>query len=438
MWQRYRNILSLGLPILIGQLGMIVTGFADTFMVGRYSTEALAAASFVNGMFNVAILACVGFSYGMTPIVGALFTKGKELEIGGMVKAGVVVNLVFAVAVTAIMAAVYARVEHLGQPAELIPLIKPYFLTFLAGVVPIALFNVMAQWSYAINITKMPMWIILGANAVNIVLNRLLIYGDCGLPEMGLLGAGVGTLAARLLAMAGIFAVFVADRRFVSYRKGFATLRAGRSRLGEVARISWPVGLQMTLESGSFSAAAVMAGWLGALELASFQILLTIGTLGFCVYYSMAAAVSVLVANEKGRDSLGGMRRVALDGYVIALALATGASATFYFFGHGMIHFFTCDERVVAMTASLILPLIIYQFGDATQINFANALRGTKRVTVMSWIAFVSYVVVGLPATYVLGFPAGLGIYGIILSFSVSLFLAAALFFFYFMRYTRR
>lgn len=64
----------LGLPILVGQLGMIFVGFADTNMVGRYSTDALAAASFVNNVFNIAILGCLGFTYGLTPLIGALFS----------------------------------------------------------------------------------------------------------------------------------------------------------------------------------------------------------------------------------------------------------------------------------------------------------------------------------------------------------------------------
>lgn len=56
----------------------------------------------------------------------------------------------------------------------------------------------------------------------------------------------------------------------------------------------------------------------------------------------------------------------------------------------------------------------------------------------MMWISFVSYIIVGIPATYLLGFTAELGLYGILLSFSVSLFLAGALFLYFFMRTTRR
>ena len=74
----YKQILIIGLPILLGQLGVIVTGFVDTMMVGRYSTESLASASFVNNMFNLMNIVCLGFSYGLTPIVGAYFAKGRK------------------------------------------------------------------------------------------------------------------------------------------------------------------------------------------------------------------------------------------------------------------------------------------------------------------------------------------------------------------------
>ena len=99
---------------------------------------------------------------------------------------------------------------------------------------------------------------------------------------------------------------------------------------------------------------------------------------------------------------------------------------------------FTDDPQVLALSLTLIMPLVLYQLGDATQITFANALRGTARVMPMLWISLICYVIVGIPATYLLAFTAGLGLYGLILSFSVSLFLAGALFLYFFLRATRR
>ena len=90
------------------------------------------------------------------------------------------------------------------------------------------------------------------------------------------------------------------------------------------------------------------------------------------------------------------------------------------------------------MSLSLIFPLMLYQMGDAMQICFANALRGTSHVMSMMWIAFVSYLMVNIPSGYLLGFPLGLGITGIFIAFSLGLFVAASLFYFYFRRVLHR
>lgn len=432
----YLKIVRLGLPILVGQLGMIVVGFADTAMVGRYSTEALASASFVNGLFNTAIFACVGFTYGLTPLVGALYAQKRRADAGAMLRAGVIINLLFSLLVSAVMLTLYFYVDRMGQPEELLPLIRPYFLIYLGGMVPVALFNTFAQWAYAINRTRMPMWITLASNLLNIAGNYVLIYGHFGAPELGLVGAGISTLAARVFCPLMIICVFFMKHDYREYSRGFLSAGFDRRRFGRLNRTSWPVALQMSFESGSFTAAAIMAGWIGAIELAAFQVILITGTLGFCIYYSMAAAVAVLVANASGLDDRRLMRRTAFAGYRILLFLAALSSLTFIFFGQQIMQLFTNDPLVVAAALSLIVPLVIYQLGDATQISFANSLRGTGNVMPMLWISFVSYIIVGIPATYILAFPAGLGVYGIILSFSVSLFLAAALFVWFFLRTT--
>lgn len=441
VWNKYRDnyaaIIRLGIPILIGQLGMIVVAFADNIMVGRYSTEALASASFVNNVFNMASFACVGFTYGLTPLIGALFSQNRFDTIGGLLRNGLLLNVLFALLVTAVMTVLWFNLDRLDQPEELLPFIRPYYIQILAGLLPTAVFNVFAQWLFAINRTGLPMWIMLGSNAFNIVGNYALIYGHFGCPELGLVGAGYSTLAARILGMAAIMVIFFFARRFSAYRKGFAVSRINRTAVIQINRTSWPISLQMTFESGSFTIAAVMAGMIGAVSLASFQIIVITGTLGFCIYYSMGMAVSVRVANFAGLSDLKVMRRNAWAGYHIILMLAAISSAIFIVFGRELIHAFTEDPVVIEATLLLIFPLVLYQLGDATQINFASALRGTSHVTPMVWIAFISYIVVGMPATYIIAFPLGLGTYGIILSFSVSLFLAGALFLYFFLRSTR-
>lgn len=442
IWNRYKvyymPIARLAIPVLVGQLGMIVVGFADNIMVGRYSTEALASASFVNNLFNSVIFFCLGFTYGITPLVGALYAQKRQYDIGKMMRNAMLLNSIVSILITGLLGIMYFYIDRFGQPAELLPTIRPYYLLYLGGIIPITLFNVFAQWSYGIRNTWMPMVIVLVANILNVGGNYLLIYGNFGAPELGLTGAGIATLFARWTCAAAIITAFFFTRSFRQYADGYKNSCISGEHLKQLNLTSWPVALQMTMEAGSFSIAAIMAGWIGAVELAAFQILVIVGTLGFCLYYSLGTSVSVLVANEAGRGDTVAMRRIGFAGYHTMLVLATMSTLTFCLLGRTLMGAFTNDPVVLTCAMGLIIPLVLYQYGDATQINFANALRGTSNVMPMLGIAFVSYVVIGIPATYFLAFPCGMGIYGIILSFSASLFTAGALFLYFFMRTTRK
>ena len=141
----YKELTRLGLPIVIGQLGIIFVSFVDTFMVSRHGTNDLAAASFVNNMFNLAIIFATGFSYGLTPIIGKLFGKGKKEEAGGMFKNALFANGTMAMLLTAAMWILYLNIGNLGQPAELLGLIRPYYITLLLSIPFTLLFNAFKQ-----------------------------------------------------------------------------------------------------------------------------------------------------------------------------------------------------------------------------------------------------------------------------------------------------
>ena len=101
--QHYKALFKLGIPIVIGQIGMIVLGFADTLMIGHYGTDELATASFVNNMFNLVIIFSTGFSYGLTPIVGALFGSNDKQGVGRTLKNSLAANGYVAILLTLLM-----------------------------------------------------------------------------------------------------------------------------------------------------------------------------------------------------------------------------------------------------------------------------------------------------------------------------------------------
>lgn len=417
----YKALFILGFPIVVGQLGIIILGFADTLMIGHHSTDGLAAASFVNNVFNLAIIFSTGFSYGLTPIVGGLFGKGRFTEAGQALKCSLLANLFVALLLTLIMFILYLNVEKLGQPQELMPLIKPYYVILLVSLVFVMAFNGFKQFTDGITDTKTAMWILLSGNALNIAGNYILINGKLGLPELGLVGAGLSTLISRILMVIAFAVIFFNSRRFSAYREGFFKLKLSGNIFKRLNELGWPIGLQMGMETASFSLSAVMIGWLGTIALASHQVMSTISTFSFMMYYGMGAAVAVRVSNFRGQNDWVNLRRSANAGFHIIFFMAVVFSIILYLLRYHLGGWFTDSEQVSATVVTLIVPMLLYQLGDGLQINFANALRGIADVRPMMLIAFVAYFIISLPVGYFFGFVAGWGAYGVWMAFPFGL-----------------
>ena len=423
----YKALFLLGLPIVIGQVGVIVLGFADTLMIGHHSTNELGAASFVNNMFTLAIIFSTGFSYGLTPIVGGFYGVRKFAAAGQALRCILLANLLVGILLTGIMAILYLNVERLGQPEELLSLIKPYYLILLASLIFVLLFNGFKQFTDGITDTKTAMWILLGGNVLNIVGNYILINGKLGFPELGLLGAGISTLFSRIVMVLVFVLVFFSSRRFLRYKLGFIRLGWSRALFRQLNALGWPVAFQMGMETASFSLSTVMVGWLGTIALASHQVMLTISQFTFMMFYGMGAAVAVRVSNFKGQNDIVNVRRTAYAGAHIILAMGIVLLSIVFFFRYQVGGWFTDNTEVSAMVVVLMVPFLAYQFGDGMQINFANALRGISDVKPMMLIAFIAYFIISLPAGYFFGFVMGWGLFGVWMAFPFGLSSAAVM-----------
>ncbi len=426
----------LGVPIVIGQLGTIAQAFADTMMVGQYGTPELSASGFVNNVFNLVIFFLLGFSYSTTPIVGSFFGRKQLDDVGRTLKESIAANLLVCLVVCGLMLILYANIAWLHQPEELMPLIKPYFLIILSSMPFLAVFNALKQFSDGVGDTKTPMWIMLWGNVVNIVLNFFLIFGvsvplfgfSFRLPALGLNGAGLATLISRVTMLVVLAWLVLRAKRYEPFRNGF---KKGMTRLGffHVTKVGLPISMQLCLESSSFNIAAVMMGWLGSAALAAHQVMGTIGSLCFLFYYGIGAAAAVRISHFRGRGEWHEVRRIAFTAFGMNLVAAAVLAGGVFLMRTPLCFLFTTSAEVVAMTLTLMLPFLFYQLGDSLQIVFANSLRSIEDVKPLVWYAFIAYILVSVPTSYLFGFILKLGPQGVWWGFPFGLTTAGVLFF---------
>ena len=218
------------------------------------------------------------------------------------------------------------------------------------------------------------------------------------------------------------------SHRYTRYTQGIKQGKINHDVAKNIFSTSWPIAVQMGLETGIFSFASVMIGWLGEIPLAAYQIMLSISTIGFLVYYSLGSSMSIKIAGYYGAGDIKKIKSCSTAGLHIILLFAFLACMVFFFLGEPVIRLFTSDTEVILVALTVIPPLMLYQIGDALQVTYANALRGLTDVRPMMIAAIIAYLLIGLPMGYFFGFPCGLGIVGIYLSFAVALLFAGILF----------
>ena len=312
----YVALLRLGVPIMIGQLGIIIVGFADNMMVGHHTSEELAAASFVNNLFNLPLMFALGFSLGLTPLIGNLVGKNQVAKAGQTLRYGLIANLLLAILLIGVMSVVYVNIDRMGQPEELLPLIKPYFLIHLSGLIFIMLFNAFKQFADGIMDTRISMYILLCGNVLNIIGNYLLIFGPGFFPELGLLGAGFSTLLSRIFTLSVFVYLFFFTSRYGRFKEGFRHLKGDSGKqLLHLTKMGMPIAFQMGMETGSFNLSVIMMGWIGTAALAAHQAVATFTTIGFMLYYGIGSAITILVSNAKGAGEMNKVRSIANAGF---------------------------------------------------------------------------------------------------------------------------
>lgn len=426
------EILKIGLPIMLGQACVIILAFADNIMIGWRSVDELAASSFVNNILNLLIMTELGFAAGMTPIIGSHNGRGDVAAVGLTLRNGLVVNGLIGLASVVLLAIVYALLGHFGQEPELLPLIRPYFVIVGISTLFSLGFNTLKQFTDGICRPVVSMVFLLLGNVVNIFGNWVLIYGKLGFPEMGLVGAGISTLFSRILIFAAFLLYILFSKSLRQYARAIKEAVLSLSEMKSIFTVGYPVAIQMALETSSFTFAAVMAGWLGVIELAAHQVVITISQLFFLMMQGLSFALSILVSNACGRGDYKGVREYAGKGYGMIVCISATLSVLLYIFRYQAAGVFTDSPEVSAMAVSLFFVLFAYQFGDGLQLCFANVLRGLQDVKPIMKVAFVSYYIIAIPVAYLLGFKTSLGLLGIWLGFPVGLTIAGV---FFFLRY---
>ncbi len=399
--QHYKTNINLAVPVMIGQLGHMTVSVADSIMVGQLGTVELAAVALANSLYAIFMLFGIGLSYGLTPLV-AYADGRRHIHLQGLyLRNALWLNLGAGILLFGLVATLVPLLPHLGQDEAVLGFAGSYMYIIGSSIIPLMIFLTFKQFAEGLSQTKVAMAVSIFCNLVNVGLNYLLIYGEFGFPEMGVDGAAVATLIARILMVFLMFWYLRSHKRFVVHIKHLFSTRLSKVAIRKLLQVGIPSGLQYIFEVSAFSMAAVFAGTLGANALASHQIAINIASVSYMAATGLGSAATIRVGNQAGRADVRNLRMAARSLFMMTVAWMAFAGLVILLFRTTLAGFYSNDEAVLALTGKMLIVVIIFQLSDGLQAVGLGALRGFTDVRVPTLITFFAYWVIALPAAWV-------------------------------------
>ena len=417
--------IKLAIPVVIGQLGHIMLGLADSIMVGRVGAVPLAASSLVNSVVYLILVFGFGMTLAITPLVSIARGRGQKDQCGVILRQSLLLNTVVTLALFIGLLLMGEMIKYLNQEEAVAVQAASYAKIIAISIIPFMFFQVYRQFIEGLAFTKPAMYITLAANLVNVFGNWVFIYGNLGMPAYGLDGAGYSTLITRIF-MAAVMMIYVSKaKHYQEYDPSFRFRNINWQVIRQLARVGLPTGFQNFFEIGAFSFSAIMIGWFGSTQLAAHQIAISLASVSFMIILGISAAGTIRVGHAYGRGNIDDVRRAGFLTAIFTSSVMACFAVLLVIFRDQLPFIFSKDPEVIQIAASLIIVAAIFQISDGAQAAGLGILRGITDVRIPMIITFIAYWIIALPIGCFLGFVFKMEVVGIWIGLLAGLSAAA-------------
>ncbi|OSP07218.1 MATE family efflux transporter [Halorubrum ezzemoulense DSM 17463] len=399
-----KPLFFLSLPIVITNLMQTAYNLADTFWLGQYSTEALAAISFAFPMVFLLISLGMGLSVAGSVLVaqhtGAEETEKAEYAASQTVSFAFIASVIFG-------AIGYPFVEEflafLGASPEVLPGATAYMQVVALGLPFMFGFFVFISLMRGAGDTITPMLVMFGTVVINVILDPFLIngwaVGPIAFPELGIQGAAIATIFSRALAMLVGLYIMLSGTRGIQIN--VADMKPDLQYLRKILRIGVPASIEGTGRALSINALLIVVGLFSTSVVAAFGI----GTRVFSVIFLPAIAVARGVETMTGQNVGAGKYDRAQEANYMAAKGLFGilgvVGVAIFFVPTPIVSVFTDDPAVLDVGAQF-LRYVALSFGFiGIQRAFTGGFRGAGKTLIAAAISITALAVIRLPVSYV-------------------------------------
>ena len=418
MREHLLSTLKLSLPLIIAQIAQLGLGLTDVAMIGWYGTSELAALTLGHACLFFVYITLTGFSLAVITNVSKAFGKADIKALRLNFRMGLWLVFAFSLIGLVLVSKTETFLTYLEQDPYIVGIVSEY-IKIVQWMIPFLLLTYVIK-AFLISVKKQQIVLVISILGLgtNFVFNYLFIFGNFGFPELGIQGVAYSSLLTSFAMMiSGLFYIYFSDLKEKQIFKDFFIFDS--EIFLNLFKLGWPICLTIMAESGMFSFASILMGWIGDVELAAHGISLTVFALFFMIPLGISQAGTVIIAKIIGANELTKLDQAASSVYLLGLGWAVLNTFLIIFFGDLIISVFLNSndlnvEKVAFYAGIFLFVGCFFHLADSGQILFAALLRGFSDTKKPFIISLFSYWAVGIPSAYFLSQKtslAGSGVY---------------------------
>ncbi len=424
-----KNTIYLAWPLVITQVGYIITGMVDTVFLGKIGAAEQAACILSNNLYILLLVFGIGVSYATTPLVTSANQNMDLLKKASLFKNSIFLNVSVSIICFIVLFLSSGLLKYMHQPEDVIKLAVPFFNVLIFSMIPISLFFTCKQYCEGLSNTRMALFISIIGNVINIILNYLLIYGKFGFPELGYIGSAWASFISRVfMGFSFLYLIFkspVTKEISAVYNR----VKINKKELFHLAKIGLNAGLQLTFEVAAFVIAGLMAGTFGKEQIDAHGIALSIAAFTYMFASGISSASSIRVGIYKAQDNWLEIKQAAFSSIKLVMLIMGGFAILFLMINNFLPKVFSSDLQIVNLASKLLIIAALFQLFDGIQVTIVGILRGLEDFKIPTLISLVGYWIIALPLAYWLAFILKLETVGVWIGLLVSLIFAAIVLF---------
>lgn len=413
------SLFSLAWPIFIEQFLRVMISYVTVFMLGHYSDDAVAATGVANQILVISVIMFAFISVGVQILVAQMIGAKKHRLIEQVITNGIV----FSVVIGAIVSLVFLLLSSyfltwMGLDPHLVEIGTP-FLEIIGGVsiltaIPYAIMPILRTHGYV----RQAMYIPVVAGIITVIGNYLVLYGPLAYLDLGVTGVALATVFGNFIA---VFQSIWLLHRHVEYRfKWHKFKELSRRTMYSILRLGLPSAGENMSYAGSQLVVTAIIALMGTDALTTKVYASTVSQFVALFAISIGQASQIIIGRAVGAKEVERAYKQGLRSWKIGLAIAVCISILIYFFAEPIMHLFTSNAEIIAMTKQLFFLSIFLEIARSTNIIIISSLNSTGDVRFPFIVGIIVMWIVSLPFSYVLGITAGMGLIGVWLAYIID------------------